>query len=205
MPGRQRDEGQGSLSELIPPELVERCKQGDEQAWKQLVEATSRPVYTLCLRILGDPDDAAEATQDTFVKVYRSLSTFRGDAQFSTWLYRVASNTAISKHRGRKRRRARETAIDDDAHSELASPRSTEDEAGVRIDTEAVGKALKDLPEHYRVAVVLRDVYGMSIEEIAKKMKISETAAKVRVHRGRKKLKEIVYPDASGAETEELR
>ena len=205
MPGRQRDEGQSSLSELIPPELVERCKQGDERAWKQLVEATSRPVYTLCLRILGDPDDAAEATQDTFVKVYRSLSTFRGDAQFSTWLYRVASNTAISKHRGRKRRRARETAIDDGAHSELASPRSTEDEAGVRIDTEAVGKALKDLPEHYRVAVVLRDVYGMSIEEIAKKMKISETAAKVRIHRGRKKLKEIVYPDSSGAETEELR
>ena len=204
MQGRHRDEGQGPLNELIPPELVERCKQGDEQAWKQLVEATSRQVYTLCLRILNDPDEAAEATQDTFVKVYRNLRTFRGEAQFSTWLYRVASNTAISRHRGRKRRRARETAIDDEAYAEIASPRSTEDEAGVRMDTDALGKALQELPEHYRVAVVLRDVYGMSIEEIASRMKISETAAKVRVHRGRKKLKEMVFPNDTGAETEEL-
>jgi RNA polymerase sigma-70 factor, ECF subfamily len=202
---RLRNDGEGSLSELISPELIERCKKGDEQAWKQLVEATSRQVYTLCLRILNDPDDAAEATQETFVKVYRNLKTFRGEAQFSTWLYRVASNTAISKHRGRKRRRERESGIDDVGLSEVASPRSTEDEASVRIDTEAVGRALQQLPEHYRVAVVLRDVYGMSMDEIAKKMKISETAAKVRVHRGRKRLKEIVFPDETGAETEELR
>jgi RNA polymerase sigma-70 factor (ECF subfamily) len=172
--------------------LIERCKRGDQAAWNELVAATHREVYTLCLRILGNPDDAAEATQDAYLKVWRGLSGFRGEAQFSTWLYRVASNTAISKHRGRSRR-SRETEAVETRLEQVPGPVSVEDAAGARLEVAALEAALARLPEIYRDAVVLRDVYGYSIEEVASQLKISETATKVRVHRGRKRLKEIVY------------
>jgi RNA polymerase sigma-70 factor, ECF subfamily len=178
-------------AEAVSPELIERCKGGDQGAWKELVEATYRDVYGLCLRILRDPDDAVEATQDAYLKAWRGLKGFRGDAQFSTWLYRVASNAAISKLRTRKRRRDRE--VGPEALEVLESPTGTEERASVLIDIQRLEKALQLLPEHYRAAIVLRDVYGMSMDEVAERLGISETAAKVRVHRGRKKLKEMVY------------
>ncbi len=156
------------------------------------MEATHREVYSLCLRILRDPDDAAEATQDAYLKAWRALGAFRGDAMFTTWMYRVAANSAISKQRKRKRKREHEIGTDDELMSQLPSTGSTEALAGARIELEAVESALQLLPEHYRAALVLRDVYGLSMDEVAKEMKITETAAKVRVHRGRKKLKELV-------------
>ncbi|MEA2476733.1 MAG: polymerase sigma-70 factor, subfamily [Actinomycetota bacterium] len=183
------------LNELVPPELVDRCKAGDQRAWAELVDATHREVYTLCLRILRDPDEAAEATQDTFVKVWRSLAGFRGDAAFTTWLYRVAANTAISRHRSRARKRSHEFTGGDEMLTAVASTSSTEAEAASRIDVQQLEQNLEMLPEHYRSAIVLRDVYGWSIEEIAKELKISNTAAKVRVHRGRKKLREMTFPE----------
>jgi RNA polymerase sigma-70 factor, ECF subfamily len=186
----------GNAREVVSPALVQRCQEGDEAAWGELVESTYREVYSLCLRILRDPDDAAEATQDAYLKVWRSLKGFRGDAMFTTWLYRVAANTAISKQRSRKRRRARETTGDEDALKVIAASDSTEAAAGARVELAAVEEALAKLPEHYRAAVVLRDVYDMTIEEIAAELKISETAAKVRVHRGRKKLRDALYPES---------
>ena len=182
--------------ELVTNELVEACKAGDEAAWSQLVEATHREVYTLCLRILRDPDDAAEATQDAYLKAWRALKGFRGDAMFTTWLYRVAANTAISKHRSRKRRRSHETGVGDEVLSQIAGGGSTESAAGSRLEVQDLERALAVLPDHYRSAVVLRDVYGLSIEEIAEQLKISQTAAKVRIHRARKKLKDMLYPDS---------
>ncbi len=179
-------------------DLVDRCKSGDEAAWRELVELTHREVYTLCLRILNDPSDAAEATQDAYLKAWRGLKGFRGDAQFTTWLYRVASNAAISKHRSRKRRRVHEVGAEDELLSGMAAPGSVEGTAEIRRDVRELEAAIRNLPDHYRSAVVLRDVYGMSIDEISKELKITETAAKVRVHRGRKKLKEAIYPSGEG-------
>ena len=190
---RLKEAREGQPRQIVPAEVIERCRNGDEQAWNDLVEATYRDVYTLCLRILRDPDDAAEATQDAFVKVWRGLKGFRGDAMFETWLYRVATNTAISKHRSRKRRRTFEAGVGDELLGEMAAPGSVETQAGAKIEVAALDKALQTLPEHYRAAVVLRDVYGFTTEEIATQLKISETAAKVRVHRGRKKLKEMLW------------
>ena len=175
---------------------MERARRGDEAAWRELVEATHREVYSLCLRILRDPDDAAEATQDAFLKAWRGLKGFRGEAQFTTWLYRVAANAALSKHRSRKRQRSWETEAQDDVLVQIAGADSTAAQAGARVDLARLERALARMPEHYRSAVVLRDVYGMSIGEIASHLGISETAAKVRVHRARKKLKEEMYDDA---------
>ena len=193
---RPKNGGSEAPRELVSSELVERCKKGDEAAWAELVEATHREVYSLCLRILRDPDDAAEATQDAYLKAWRALGAFRGDAMFTTWMYRVAANSAISKQRQRKRRREHEVGTDDELMSQLPSTGSTEALAGARIELEAVESALQLLPEHYRAALVLRDVYGLSMDEVSKQLKITETAAKVRVHRGRKKLKELVTRDS---------
>src|SRR5918999_3849116 len=123
---RLKDTDRGLPRDPIPVALVDRCKRGDEDAWAELVEATYRDVYTLCLRILGDPDDASEATQDAYLKAWRGLKGFRGDASFTTWLYRVAANAAISKHRGRKRRRAHETGAQDEVLTRVPATGSTE-------------------------------------------------------------------------------
>lgn len=187
--GDRADRGHVSL------ELVESCKKGDEAAWGRLVEATYREVYGLCLRILNDPDDAAEATQDAYLKAWRGLSGFRGEAMFSTWLYRVATNAAITKLRSRTRKRAHETQVEDETLTQVAGSSSTQGSALAKLDLEDLEQALRSLPELYRGAVVLRDVYGLSIEEIARELKISETAAKVRVHRGRKKVRDLMLED----------
>lgn len=180
---------------LVSSELIDRCRSGDQAAWKELVDLTYRDVYSLCLRILGDPDDASEATQDAFLKAWRGLKGFRGDAMFTTWLYRVATNAAISKHRSRTRRTKHEARTDDEMLAQIPSAASTETTAGARLEVREVEQALALLPESYRAALVLKDVYGLTIEEIAKQLDCSETNAKVRIHRARKKLKEIVYGD----------
>jgi RNA polymerase sigma-70 factor, ECF subfamily len=179
--------------------VVERCKRGDEQAWRELVEATHKEVYTLCLRILGDPQDAAEAVQDTYLRVWRGLSRFRGEAQFTTWLYRVATNTAISSYRARKRKRTREMEARDEVLGQIAAPGSTEAAAGARIDLQVLERALMGLPDLYRLPVLLRDVYGLGIQEIAEQLKISESATKVRVHRGRKRLRDAMFAEEEGS------
>lgn len=184
-------------TELVSGELVARCKSGDEAAWSELVEATHRQVYTLCLRILRDPDDAAEATQDAYLKAWRGLDGFRGEAMFSTWLYRVASSAAISKQRGRKRTAIREMRVEEEALAQIAAPGSVEVQASARLDLQAVEGALRSLPDHYRTVVVLRDVYGLAINEIAAELKISQTAAKVRLHRARKTLKNIAFEEGA--------
>lgn len=191
---RQKSIGRSEArDDPVPPDVLERCRAGDERAWGELVEATHRQVYTLCLRILADPDDAAEATQDAYLRAWRGLAGFRGDAQVTTWLYRIATNAALSKHRSRGRRRAHETRVEDEVLTTVATAETTESVADARMGAGALEEALARLPEHYRVAVVLRDVYGLSIEEIASRTKVSETAAKVRVHRGRKRLRDAVF------------
>ena len=201
---RQKKYPAEPVVDLVPPEIVQRCLDGDEVAWGELVNLTYREVYTLCLRILGDPDDAAEATQDAYLKAWRGLKGFRGDSMFGTWMYRVATNAALSKHRSRKRRRTHETGTEDESLTQVASLGSTEDSAGAKLDVARLEVAMQGLPEQLRTAVVLRDVYGFSMAEIAERTDCTETAAKVRVHRGRKRLKEIMYPKDEGRDSDEV-
>jgi RNA polymerase sigma-70 factor (ECF subfamily) len=194
------DVRRGAAGELVPAHLIDRCKSGDEDAWRELVEATYREVYSLCVRILRDPEDASEATQETYVKAWRGLKKFRGDAQFTTWLYRVAANAAISQQRARARRWQRETKAEDEVLQQIPGTASTEDAAGAKLELGVIEQALARLPEIYRSAIVLRDVYGLTLEEMAKELGVSVVAAKVRLHRARKRLRDIVYlpADAEG-------
>jgi RNA polymerase sigma-70 factor (ECF subfamily) len=168
----------------IAPELVEACRRGDAGAFDELVRQTHRSVYGIAFRITGNPEDAADVTQEVFVRVWRSLRGFRGEANLATWLHRVATNTALTHLR--RRGRAPEP-IEEDAMTSRIAIASEED---ARIDADEVEKALQRLPEAYRVAVVLKDVYGMSCDEIAQKLGLTEGAVKVRLFRARRKLAE---------------
>lgn len=164
----------------ISPDLVEACRRGDAEAFEQLVRATQRPVYTLVLRIVGNHDDAADVAQEVYVKVWRGIRHFRGDSAFSSWLYRVATNAAVESLRKRGR---------------LAEPVEPERLAAVEVpvreaplDADDVEAAMARLPAAYRAVLVMRETYGMSIEEIARQMKCTSGAAKVRLHRARIRL-----------------
>ena len=193
--------GQPPPGERVSPALLQRCRDGDESAWSELVEVTYREVYGLCLRILQNPDDAAEATQDAYLKAWRGLARFREESAFTTWLYRIAANAAISRHRSRRRRRSREADMGEEGLADIASTTSTEESASARMDLRELEVAVASLPEHYRLPLLMRDVYGLSTVEVADQLKISETATKVRIHRARKMLKDKMV----GSKTEDER
>ena len=167
--------------------LVERGRAGDRKALDALVSRHHEAVYQATYRVLGDPEGAADAAQDTLVKALNALEGFRGDASFRTWLLRIATNTARSA--GRKRSRSREVALD--PASGLASGgRSPEREAVIRAEAERAEAAIRELPEKQRLAVTLRVQQQLSYREIAKIVGSSEGAARVNYHLGIKRLRE---------------
>jgi RNA polymerase sigma-70 factor (ECF subfamily) len=166
--------------------LVERARSGDERARDALVSRHHGSVYAVALRVLGDPDEAADAAQEAFIKALGALDGFRGDASFRTWLLRIAANTATSV--GRKRTRRREVAL---APAErLAGPGSPERDAVLRTEAERVEAALARLPEKQRLAVTLRLHEELTHREIAEVLDSTEGAVRVNYHLGIKRLRE---------------
>jgi len=151
----------------------------------------------LALRLTADPEDARDVLQDAYLRAYRGIRRFRGDAQFTTWLYRITANCAAT-HLGR-RSRHRHDVLDDSAP--VADPR-TDHDPQLRADASdlrnRLARALDDLPPRLRAVVVLRDVYDLSHEAIAAELGISESAAKVRLHRARNKLREQLFARRDG-------
>lgn len=171
-------------------ELIAKAKQGDRRAFDELVKETYQKVHSLALRLTGNEHDADDVVQDTYVRAFRSLQKFRGDARFSTWLHRITANSA-STFMGRRQRDSRHDDID--GVIDLADHREANDPEFV-LQNGAVGqrlrRALDNLPERLRNVVVLRDVHGMSHREISQELDISEAAAKVRLHRARARLRD---------------
>jgi len=181
----------------VPTEVIEGCQQGDSEAFEELIRLSQRDVYSLALRLTGNPDDAAEVAQETYLRLLRSIKTFRGEAKFSTWLYRVTSSVAITSLRKRARRR-HEVPLGDEEWQDWQAPASGD--PGAELDrrqlAERLDSALLSLPAGYRAVVALRDVYGFSLQEVGNQLGISEGAAKVRLHRARQKLKEMLVEEA---------
>jgi RNA polymerase sigma-70 factor (ECF subfamily) len=174
-------------------ELVAAAREGDQHAFEQLVKGTYADTYTLAYRLLGDEEDARDVVQESYLRAYRGLKRFRGDAQFSTWLYRITANCAATQL-GKRTRHRHEELLDD---ASLVDDRPEIDpagqaEAGALRDRLQV--ALRELPPRLRQVVVLRDVYDLPHEAIAAELGISESAAKVRLHRARRKLRERLFP-----------
>ena len=184
-------------------ELISKAKQGDRGAFDELVKATYQKVHGLALRLTGNEHDADDVVQDTYVRAFRSLQKFRGDARFSTWLHRITANSA-STFMGRRQRDSRHDDID--GVIDLADHREGNDPE-FALQNGAVGqrlrRALDNLPERLRNVVVLRDVHGMSHREIAQELDITEAAAKVRLHRARARLRDglVAWRPTSGAST----
>ncbi|MGH1365904.1 MAG: RNA polymerase sigma factor [Calditrichia bacterium] len=176
-------------------QLVEKTKQGDEQAFTELVTIYSDRVYNLALRILRKQDDAADILQETFIKVYEKINTFDGRADFFTWLYRIATNLSLMKLRKEKRT----VVTDKDLEEHFDRPDSVEIQKWRDIPLESMlsaefrlhlDRAVDSLSEIYRSVFVLRDLEGLSIKETSKILNITETNVKVRLKRARMFLRE---------------
>jgi RNA polymerase sigma-70 factor (ECF subfamily) len=165
---------------LSERELLEQARAGDLDAFAQFVRAFERRIQAVCYRLLDDTRDVDEAVQDTFVQAWRNLQRFRGDAAPYTWLYRIAVNEALM-------RRRRKTLPVSELQETVVS---VGDDAYAAADARAfLIERLRALPDEYQAAVVLRDVEGLSNDEVAEALEISLAAAKSRIHRGRMQLR----------------
>ena len=170
-------------------QLITAAKAGDRQAFEEIVRRTYLDTYNLALRLTANEEDARDVVQETYLRAWRGIRRFRGDAQFTTWLYRITANTA-STHVGR-RRRLRTEPLDADHDLEDRRPEHRPEKAAESAaDLARVAAALDELAPKLRVVVVLKDVYGLPHEAIAEELGISVSAARVRLHRGRKRLRE---------------
>ena len=173
--------------------LVERARSGDREAFDRLVRVTHADAYALALRLTGNTEDARDVVQEAYLRAYRSVGRFRGEALFSTWLYRIVANCATTHlSRGNRHRHDQLGPHDDvvDARPDN-DPALQGDLADLRASLDA---AICDLPPRLRSVVVLRDLYDLPHEAIADELGISVTAAKVRLHRARRRLREQVLP-----------
>jgi len=178
-------------------DVVAAAKDGDREAFDELVRLTYADTYTLAHRLTGNEEDARDVVQEAYLRAYRGLRRFRGDAQFSTWMYRITANCAAT-HLGR-RSRHRHDELDESVP--VVDPHPDHDPQ-LRADADDLRSRLKvaldALPPRLRAVVVLRDVYDLPHEAIAAELGISESAAKVRLHRARNKLRDQLFGRREG-------
>ncbi len=170
----------------VTPELVRAAQEGDPAALEDLIAGSYRAAYTLALRLMGNPDDAAECTQEAYIRMVRGLKRFREVGAFPTWLFKIVSNVCMTEMRKRSRR---DLPTEIEALDE-PSPVDVEQAALGRVFWDQLERSVRQLPEAYRAVVVMRDVYGMSGEETGEMLGISPGAVKVRLHRARRRLRD---------------
>lgn len=178
-----------SARDLEP--LVDAARNGDTKAFDELVRRTYGDVFRLAVRLTGNEADASDVVQDTYVRAFRGLRRFRGDAQFSTWLYRIASNCASSFTARRSRQRCDSLSVVEGV-AETDPDRDPTLRAEATTLRQTIERALEDLPQRLRAVVVLRHLEDLSHREIAERLGISESATKVRLHRARTTLRRLL-------------
>ena len=190
-------------------ELLERLKSGDELAMAELAEQYSSKIYQLAFRYLRNKEDAEEITQDVLFKVYRKVGAFLGDAQLSSWIYRITFNAAMSRLRTARYQRMqdeeRQHAQNADGEPIVASRPDVADWSQMADETvlrsqlrNRVMSAILALPAIYRAPVMLRDIQGMSTEEASAMLKVKDQTLKSRLHRGRLILRKQLADFAGG-------
>lgn len=178
--------------------LVKRAQDGDHSALSELVHRYERKTYNLAYRLMGNHADASDAAQDALVRVCMRLQNFRGDSAFSTWLFRVVTNTCLDELR--RRGRLRHASLDDALPVEEGSVvRQATDEGEGPVEyaerqelQAAVQRAINRLPDEYRVVVIMRDLQGLSYQEIAALLGTTLGTIKSRLHRARQALRAIL-------------
>jgi RNA polymerase sigma-70 factor, ECF subfamily len=178
--------------------VIAELKAGSEEAYSCLIGQYHQPIYGLIYRIVNDPSDAADTTQDVFLKVFRGMKHFHGESSLKTWIYRIALHEAANRRRWWFRHKAQETPIDPVVAGErefsgddrLVDPGESPFEKFAHTEVRAaVEQALQQVPEPYRTALILRDLEEMSYEEIAEVLTISLGTVKSRITRGRDALR----------------
>lgn len=176
--------------------LVKRSKSGDVEAFEQLIFDYQKKAYNIALRIMGNQEDAKDMCQEAFIRIFKSIEGFKEQSSFSTWMYRIITNVCLDEIRKKKKNDA--VSMDNtfetqegELHFELSSDEDTPEEAYIRAEKkQAILKAINELNEEYKTAIVLRDVQGFSYEEIAGILCCSIGTVKSRINRGRNILKD---------------
>jgi RNA polymerase sigma-70 factor (ECF subfamily) len=181
--------------------VIAELKAGSEEAYSWLIGQYHQPIYGLVYRIVNDPSDAADTTQEVFLKVFRGMKHFHGESSLKTWIYRIALHEAANRRRWWFRHKAQETPIDPvvcgteisgefSGDDRLVDPGESPFEQFAHTEVSAaVEQALQQVPEPYRTALILRDIEEMSYEEIAEVLAISLGTVKSRITRGRDALR----------------
>ena len=178
--------------------LLHKAKAGDIGAYEELIDAYLKKVFNLAFRIIGNYDDAADLAQETFVRIFKAISKFKEESSFSTWIYRITTNVCLDEIRKRKNKKI--LSLDEDIHMDDGDmKRQVEsDEIGPEQNAEReevrriVNDAINMLPEDQRVVITLRDIDGMSYEEISETLKCPGGTVKSRINRARVALKNIL-------------
>ena len=182
-------------------EIIRSVLRGNVNDFEKLVTAYEKNVYNIALRMVGDPDDAADMTQETFIKAYRALSGFRGDSKFSSWLYRIASNVCLDFLRSRSRHpQVSLSTVDEDDRATFELPdmrQNPEEQLMKKLGMEAVRRGLEQLPEQQRQILVLRELGGLSYAELAQTLGLEEGTVKSRIFRARKRLCALLLRDGN--------
>ena len=169
-------------------ELVARATAGDQDSFNQLVARWERPIYALAYRTLGREEEARDVVQEAFLRAYRGLKGFKGEAKFSSWLYRITLN--LCRDWIRRERRAPIVQVPegvdpvDLADAQVSPSESVEDLVGRREMSQAVAKAMAELPEEQRVAIMLKEYHGLTFQEIADQLDCPLSTVKTRLYQG---------------------
>ena len=184
----------------IDQQLVERAQRGDKQAFELLVSKYQRKLGRLLSRFIRDPTEVEDVTQEAFIKAYRALPSFRGDSAFYTWLYRIGINTAKNYLVAMGRRAPTTTDIDSEEADgfedgdQLRDLNTPENEMMSRQVAETVNQTLEELPEELRTAITLREIEGLSYEDIANIMNCPIGTVRSRIFRAREAIAERLRP-----------
>ena len=182
--------------------IIKQVLEGDVNAFEGLVKEYEKNVYNLARRMTGDPEDAADMAQDAFIKAYSSLSSFRGDSKFSVWLFRIVSNLCLDFLRSRKRRPTVSLSVENDEGEDMEfeiadESQSPETLLEQKLTREAVRRGLDSLPPEQRQILLLREIQGLSYEEIAQVLALESGTVKSRIFRARKRLSAFLLRDGN--------
>jgi RNA polymerase sigma-70 factor (ECF subfamily) len=194
--------GGDSLTREQEAQIVQRVLQGDVNAFEKLVLEYEKSVYAITQRMTGNAEDAADMTQETFIKAYNSLSSFRGDSKFSVWLYRIATNVCLDFLRSRSRKPTVSLSVEDDDGEEVELDIADESQSPERLlerglTRDAVRRGLDALSPEYRQILLLREIQGLSYEEIADVLTLEVGTVKSRIFRARKRLCAFLLADGN--------
>lgn len=191
--GTSKEYSESKVIETNENELIDRLRRGDQRAFAELVRLYEKSVYRICFRFFSDEHESMDATQEVFIKVFRSIERFEGRSSLKTWIYRIAANTCLTLAEKKKREKEGllQTIMNWWNDNTADSPEDEIIEKETRkLNQKIVSEKIASLPEAYRMPVILKDLEGMPLEKISEILEIPVGTVKSRINRGRRILQD---------------